>query len=105
METTFDIETALHNYSRELAGSALKQYEKQITPVLYLYGLKSKDEPFDDRSQFGSYTELRLSRDRVRYFDLVLCEHIPRNLDVESLQDWFLFRLRREPIIPVLERD
>lgn len=105
MKTTFDIETALHNYSRKLAESAVKQYSKQITPVMYLYGLKAGQGPFDDHSAIGSYTELQLSRERVRYFELVLCEHIPRDLNVVALQDWFLFRLRREPIIPVLEQN
>ena len=78
----------LHDLSHELAEQAFRAYMRNISPVLYLYGFTVN----------GIYTELSATPDKPRYFQLVICEHIPRNLPVDALSAWFYSRLRREPL-------
>jgi len=88
-------EPALHQLCRDLAKEAHLAYCKCITPVMYLYGFPDEHHAYD---------ELKLSRDKVRFADLVLCEPIPRDRDEDSLKVWFLDRLRRQPILPVIDK-
>jgi len=97
-----DIQTALHNLCRELAESAHNDYCRQITPVIYLWGTKGGEGPFDDKSLSNSYVSLELSRGLMPGREMVISEHVPRHLTVDQLKTWFLERLRREPIVPAL---
>ena len=73
-----------------LAKTAYREYSRQITPVIYLWG-------YLDAA--NKYTEVRLSRDKPRWSQLVILTHVPRNIDLPALTRWFVDNLRREPIL------
>ena len=95
------IEVRLHGFCKDLAQTAWVEYTRCISELLYLYGFEGGDE-FNGKH---GYTELRLCRDQPRYFDLVLCEAIPRDRSVDQLKMWFIDRLRREPILFALPEE
>jgi hypothetical protein len=99
MLTDTQCRKSLHDYCKQLADETFAEYHRMISPVLYLYGQLAPEGPFDDKTISGTYIELKLSRDRLPGFQLVICGSIPRNITVDSLKVWFIDHLKREPIL------
>lgn len=81
---------------RMLADDAFKQYGFCLTEPLYLYG---------ERTPAGAYSRVELYRDNEEpeVMELIITEHIPRNLPIDALTGWFTERLTHQPVLPAAE--
>jgi len=86
------ISELLATWCQELAEQAYVEYSRQMSPPLYLWGLRDGDV----------YLTMVLAREPPAEHVLVLTSPLPRHLTTPAVQEWLLEHLRREPVVPAV---